>query len=125
MVSHTNRDRDICPWERFGYGVAGEYQHGGGGGRAQVESDDLHTEPPTNLLKKGAMAAADVEHHADRDRIPTQKAQDRCRIAEPAMCMLQLPIGPCYRVVWKGRMILEKLRIDTASQVSQIRQQKP
>src|SRR5260370_39201829 len=125
MATSTNRDGDCGRWERLGSGVAGAYQHGGGGGRAQVESDDLHPEPPTNLLKKGAMAAADVEHHADRDRIPTQKAQDRCRIAEPAMCMLQLPIGPCYRVFWKERMILEKLRIDTASQVSQIRQQKP
>src|ERR1039457_2703891 len=26
MVGHINRDRDIRPWERFGYRVAGEYR---------------------------------------------------------------------------------------------------
>src|SRR5215472_4704933 len=125
MVSQTNRDRDICPRERFGYRVAGEYRHRGRGrGRAQVETDNVHTEPPTNLLKKGAVAAADVEHDTDRDRILTQKAQDRCSIAEPSMCPLQLPVGPCYRIVGKGTMILEKLRLDTTSRVSQFCQPK-
>src|ERR1019366_4925333 len=79
---------------------------------AQVESDNLRTESPTNLQKKGAVAAADVQHAANRDRILTQKTQDHCRIAEPAMRTVQLPVSPCYRVFGQGR-IIEKLSIET------------
>ena len=53
MVGHINRDRDIRPWERFGYRVAGEYRHGRSNGSfAQVESDDLRTESPANLQRR-------------------------------------------------------------------------
>jgi hypothetical protein len=114
-VGHINRDRDIRPWERFGYRVAGEYRHGRDRRSfAQVESDNLRTESPTNLQKKGAVAAADVQHAANRDRILTQKTQDHCRIAEPAMRTVQLPVSPCYRVFGQGR-IIEKLSIETTA----------
>ena len=119
MMDHTNRDRDIRPWERFGHRVAGKYRYGcGGGGRTQVESDDLHTESPANLLKEAAVAAADVEHAANRDWILTQKTQERCRIAEPAMRSLKLPISPCYRGVGHAR-IVENLGIGRTAQAPQ------
>jgi hypothetical protein len=122
MMHHTNRDRDIRPWQRLGHRVAGEYRYRcGGGGRSQVESDDLRTESPANLLKQAAMAAADVEHAANRDWILTQKTQERCRIAEPAMRSVKLPIRPCYRGVGQGS-ILQKLGIGRTAQAPQFSQ---
>ena len=61
------------------------------------------------------MATADVEHAANRDRVLTQETQYRCRIAEPLMRTLQLPVSPCYRVFGQGR-IVEKLRTETTAQ---------
>ena len=116
MVDHTNRDRNIRPRKRFGHRIAGEYWYGCvGGGRTQVESDDLRTESLANLLKEAAVAAADVEHAANWHWILTQKTQERCRIAEPAMRPLQLPVGPCHRGVGQGR-ILKQLSLDRTAQ---------
>ena len=74
MVDHTDRDRNIRGWERIGDRIAGEYCYGCvGGGWTQVESDDLRAKSPANLVKEGAVTAADVEHAANRDWILTQK----------------------------------------------------
>jgi hypothetical protein len=64
------------------------------------------------------VAAADVEHAANRDWILTQKTQERCRIAEPAMRSLKLPISPCYRGVGHAR-IVENLGIGRTAQAPQ------
>jgi hypothetical protein len=61
------------------------------------------------------MATADVEHGANRDRVPTQKTHDRRRIAQPPMRAVQLPVSPCYHVLWQTR-IVEKLSIETTAQ---------
>ena len=112
MVGHTNRDRNIRPWERFRHRIAREYWYGCvDGGRTQVESSDLRTELLANLLQEAAVAAADVEHAANWDWILTQETQERCRIAEPAMRPLKLPVGTCHRGVGQGR-ILQKLGVD-------------
>lgn len=116
MMGHTNRDRNIRPWERFGHRIAGEYRYGSaGGGRTQVDSDDLRAESPANLLKEAAMTAADIEHAANWDWILTQKTQQGRRIAEPTMGSLKLLIGPCHCRVGQPR-IVEKLGIDRTAQ---------
>ena len=100
MVSHVNRERDIHPRKRFGDGVAGEYRYGcGSRGWKEVESDDLSTQSPANFLQQAAVAAADIEHATNRDWIVTQKAQQRRRVAKPAMRLLKFPVGPCHHSV--------------------------
>jgi len=74
MVDHADRDRNIRRWERIGHRIAGEYRYGCvRGGGTQVDSDDLRAKSPANLVKEGALTAADVEHAANGDWILTQK----------------------------------------------------
>jgi hypothetical protein len=58
---------------------------------------------------------------SQRDWILTQKTQERCRIAEPAMRSVKLPIRPCYRGVGQGS-ILQKLGIGRTAQAPQFSQ---
>ncbi len=70
MVRHADRDRNLGTRQRAGDRIAGEDRDRCiGRGRTQIESDDLRAELPTNLLEKSAVAATDVQHTVDRNRI--------------------------------------------------------
>src|SRR5438270_8374963 len=65
------------------------------------------------------MAAADVEHRADRDRIPAQQPQYRRRVAEPAMHGVQLPVG-LQNHMFRHAGVVENFGIDTAAEAHRL-----
>jgi len=70
MMRHTDRNRHLGLRQRAGDRIAGNDRDGHiRRGRTQIESNDLSAELPTNLMEKSAVAATDIQHTADWNRI--------------------------------------------------------